>query len=71
MCEICLEGRKVFLSEQQLYSRADLERHQAGVPSADAGNALGEASFKGRGDIISVRIFCIPMIVAETVNINM
>lgn len=31
MCDICLEGRKVFLSEQEMYSKADLERHNTGT----------------------------------------
>jgi hypothetical protein len=33
MCDICLEGRKVFLSEQEMYSKADLERHYSGAPA--------------------------------------
>jgi hypothetical protein len=46
LCAICLAGRKVFVSQQQRYSRSALERHQAGG-SADAGNELGAAGFRG------------------------
>jgi len=46
MCEICLLGRNVFISQHVLYSKTALERHMASG-AADAGNALGEAGFKG------------------------
>jgi hypothetical protein len=47
MCDICLEGRKVFLSEQEMYSKADLERHNSGTTfvspavTADALKSVG------------------------------
>eukprot|EP00959_Pyramimonas_sp_CCMP1952_P446929 9358041-Pyramimonas_sp.AAC.1 len=56
LCDICLEGRKVFVCEQQLYSKADLERHQAGVSSADKDNELGAASFKGTAQPLRTRV---------------
>eukprot|EP00854_Cymbomonas_tetramitiformis_P005582 gene5582-6769_t len=31
MCEICLEGSEVFVSQQELYSKADLDKHYAGA----------------------------------------
>jgi len=46
MCEICLLGRNVFISQHVLYSKTALERHMASG-AADTGNALGEAGFKG------------------------
>ena len=46
MCDVCLLGRKIFISQQVLYSKSGLERHLASG-AADAGNALGEAGFKG------------------------
>ena len=45
-CEVCLEGRKVFLSEQVLYTRTQLDKHRYGA-SADVDNAFGQAGFKG------------------------
>ena len=45
-CEVCLEGRKVFLSEQVLYTRAQLDKHRYGA-SADVDNAFGQSGFKG------------------------
>jgi hypothetical protein len=30
-CEVCLEGRKVFVSQQVTYSRQDLDRHKRGA----------------------------------------
>ena len=45
-CEVCLEGRKVFLSEQLLYTRTQLDKHRYGA-SADVDNAFGQAGFKG------------------------
>lgn len=46
-CEICLEGRKAFVSEQTLYSAAELARHVAGTSDADAGSDLAASGFKG------------------------
>lgn len=46
LCSVCLVGRRVFVSQQALYSRASLERHlRSGQP--DAANALGAAGFAG------------------------
>ncbi|KAL4858640.1 E3 ubiquitin-protein ligase hel2 [Chlorella vulgaris] len=43
-CDICLEGRKVFVSEQQLYTKAELERHMRG---GDVEGAMAAAGYKG------------------------
>eukprot|EP00884_Botryococcus_braunii_P010308 jgi/Botrbrau1/19279/Bobra.0073s0026.2 len=43
-CDICLEGRKVFVAEQILYSKQELDRHQK---SGDVTGPLSESSFKG------------------------
>ena len=44
MCDVCLEGRKVFPSEQVLYSRSDLARH---YKRGDTEGPMKEAGFKG------------------------
>jgi len=43
-CDICVAGRKVFLCEQLLYSRPDLDKHNK---SGDDTGPLAEANFKG------------------------
>lgn len=43
-CDICLEGRKVFISEQQLYTGRELERHMKG---GDVEGPMAAAGFKG------------------------
>lgn len=48
MCDICLEGRKVFVSEQVLYTKAELEKHcSVGGAAVDQSNDLGMSGFKG------------------------
>ena len=44
LCGVCLDGRKVFASEQQVYTEASLSRHNA---SGDVGGPLAAAGFKG------------------------
>ncbi|KAF5826248.1 hypothetical protein DUNSADRAFT_3927 [Dunaliella salina] len=44
-CNICVEGRKVFLCEQQLYTRFDLDKHNK---TGDDEGPLAESGFKGR-----------------------
>ncbi|GIL46701.1 hypothetical protein Vafri_3620 [Volvox africanus] len=43
-CDVCLKGRKVFVSEQLLYSKDNLRRHQE---SGDESGPLAESGFKG------------------------
>lgn len=43
-CEICLEGRKVFISEQLTYDKPGLERH---MRQGDVNGPLEESGFKG------------------------
>eukprot|EP00891_Asterochloris_glomerata_P003402 jgi/Astpho2/3402/e_gw1.00054.83.1_t len=43
-CPICLEGRKVFLCEQVLYSSQDLKHH---MKSGDTEGPMAESGFKG------------------------
>jgi hypothetical protein len=43
-CDLCLKGRKVFISEQVLYSKRDLDRHNR---TGDDAGPLAEAGFKG------------------------
>ena len=43
-CDICLEGRKVFVGEQQLYGKPELERH---LKSGDVEGPMAESGFKG------------------------
>ena len=45
-CEVCLEGRKVFVSQQLLYTKQQLERHKQGGGS-DKNNEFGQAGFAG------------------------
>ena len=44
LCGVCLEGRKVFASEQLLYTKEELKRHQQ---VGDAEGPLAESGFKG------------------------
>lgn len=43
-CEICLEGRKVFLAEQIAYTKSELDRH---MKQGDLDGAMAESGFKG------------------------
>ncbi|MEW5299479.1 MAG: hypothetical protein WDW36_002493 [Sanguina aurantia] len=43
-CDICLVGRKVFASEQQAYTKADLDKHNK---QGDDTGPLAESGFKG------------------------
>ncbi|EFJ45378.1 hypothetical protein VOLCADRAFT_105930 [Volvox carteri f. nagariensis] len=43
-CDVCLKGRKVFLSEQILYSKDALRRHQE---TGDESGPMAESGFKG------------------------
>ncbi|KAF8068299.1 GLG1 [Scenedesmus sp. PABB004] len=43
-CDLCVKGRKVFISEQVLYSRPDLERH---MRTGDDAGPMAESGFKG------------------------
>lgn len=43
-CDLCLDHRQVFTSEQMLYSRDDLKLHNA---KGDADGPLKESNFKG------------------------
>jgi hypothetical protein len=43
-CALCLKGRRVFICEQVLYTRKDLERHHR---TGDDAGPLADAGFKG------------------------
>uniref|UniRef100_A0A383VLU4 RING-type E3 ubiquitin transferase n=1 Tax=Tetradesmus obliquus TaxID=3088 RepID=A0A383VLU4_TETOB len=43
-CDLCIKGRKVFISEQVLYSKSDLERH---MRTGDDEGPMAESGFKG------------------------
>ncbi|KAE8685169.1 xyloglucan endotransglucosylase/hydrolase protein 33 precursor [Hibiscus syriacus] len=47
MCSLCLEGRKVFISEQKLYSRAQLDRHIKNGDSEVDGTESERGGFMG------------------------
>lgn len=47
MCDLCLEGRKVFISEQKLYTRAQLDRHSASGNLEVDGTDEERGGFKG------------------------
>ncbi|XP_039027455.1 E3 ubiquitin-protein ligase hel2-like isoform X1 [Hibiscus syriacus] len=47
MCSLCLEGRKVFISEQNLYSRAQLNQHLKTGDSEVDGTENERAGFMG------------------------
>lgn len=47
LCEICLEGRKVFLAEQIAYTKPELERH---MRQGDVEGPMAESGFKGHPD---------------------
>ncbi|UPQ97514.1 RING zinc finger protein [Chloropicon primus] len=44
MCEVCLEGRKVFVQEQILYTRSELKRH---CKRGDAKGVMADSGFSG------------------------
>eukprot|EP00878_Enallax_costatus_P026351 GHUV01028280.1.p1 GENE.GHUV01028280.1~~GHUV01028280.1.p1 ORF type:complete len:820 (+),score=339.54 GHUV01028280.1:679-3138(+) len=43
-CDLCIKGRKVFISEQMLYTKPDLHRH---LKTGDDAGPLAESGFKG------------------------
>ncbi|KAJ7521145.1 hypothetical protein O6H91_19G040000 [Diphasiastrum complanatum] len=47
MCNLCLEGRKVFICEQKLYTKAQLERHSSDGTSKVDGNEEERGGFGG------------------------
>ncbi|KAH9303106.1 hypothetical protein KI387_014689, partial [Taxus chinensis] len=47
MCKLCLEGRKVFIGEQKLYTRAQLERHLSKGDSEVDGSEIERGGFMG------------------------
>ncbi|CAK9213683.1 unnamed protein product, partial [Sphagnum troendelagicum] len=47
MCELCLNGRKVFICEQKLYTRTQLEQHLVKGDSEVDGNQEERAGFTG------------------------
>ncbi|GMH20921.1 hypothetical protein Nepgr_022763 [Nepenthes gracilis] len=47
MCSLCLEGRKVFICEQKLYSKAQLNRHISTGDSEVDGTESERAGFMG------------------------
>eukprot|EP01018_Ginkgo_biloba_P009369 Gb_38043 [translate_table: standard] len=47
MCELCLEGRKVFLCEQRLYTRVQLDRHLSRGDSEVDGSERERGGFMG------------------------
>ena len=44
LCPVCVDGRKLFAAEQQVYSEAALARHRT---TGDADGPLAESGFKG------------------------
>ncbi|XP_011023853.1 PREDICTED: E3 ubiquitin-protein ligase HEL2-like isoform X3 [Populus euphratica] len=47
MCSLCLEGRKIFISEQKLYNRAQLTQHVRTGDSVVDGNESERGGFTG------------------------
>nr|XP_043635314.1 E3 ubiquitin-protein ligase HEL2-like [Erigeron canadensis] len=47
MCNLCLKGRKVFICEQKLYTKAQLERHKNTGDSQVDGTESERGGFKG------------------------
>lgn len=47
MCDLCLEGRKVFICEQKLYNRVQLQRHASKGDSEVDGNDEERGGFSG------------------------
>ncbi|CAM6094950.1 unnamed protein product [Calypogeia fissa] len=47
MCELCLEGRKVFICEQKLYSKSQLDQHSRRGDSEVDGNEEERGGFAG------------------------
>lgn len=47
MCSLCLEGRKVFISEQKLYNRSQLRQHTSSGDSEVDGSEIERGGFIG------------------------
>lgn len=47
MCVLCLEGRKIFVSEQKLYTRPQLDRHIVTGDSEVDGSEMDRGGFEG------------------------
>ncbi|XP_062004332.1 uncharacterized protein LOC133721666 [Rosa rugosa] len=47
MCSLCLEGRKIFICEQKLYTKAQLDRHTETGDSEVDGSESERGGFKG------------------------
>ncbi|XP_024531658.1 E3 ubiquitin-protein ligase ZNF598 isoform X2 [Selaginella moellendorffii] len=47
MCSLCLEGRKVFIQDQKLYTKPQLERHSSRGDSVVDGNEEERGGFTG------------------------
>ncbi|CAK7340454.1 unnamed protein product [Dovyalis caffra] len=47
MCSLCLEGRKIFISEQKLYNRAQLTQHVRTGDSVVDGSEIERGGFTG------------------------
>eukprot|EP00271_Cylindrocystis_brebissonii_P001202 TRINITY_DN11505_c0_g1_i1.p1 TRINITY_DN11505_c0_g1~~TRINITY_DN11505_c0_g1_i1.p1 ORF type:complete len:1077 (-),score=174.16 TRINITY_DN11505_c0_g1_i1:34-3264(-) len=47
MCDLCLEGKKVFVSEQKLYTKEELRMHKSRGNAAPDGSAEDSGGFKG------------------------
>jgi len=47
MCTLCLEGRKIFICEQKLYTRAQLDRHLSRGDSEVDGSEIERGGFMG------------------------
>ncbi|KAK8611909.1 hypothetical protein V6N13_131947 [Hibiscus sabdariffa] len=56
MCSLCLEGRRVFISEQKLYSRAQLNRHTNTGDSEVDGTESERGGFMGHPKCVFCRI---------------
>jgi hypothetical protein len=47
MCNLCLEGRKVFICEQKLYTRSQLQQHMKTGDSEVDGSEVERSGFSG------------------------
>ncbi|KAK8639621.1 hypothetical protein V6N13_137994 [Hibiscus sabdariffa] len=56
MCSLCLEGRRVFISEQKLYSRAQLNRHTNTGDSEVDGTESERGGFMGHPKCVFCKI---------------